>query len=168
MKGLAITAGLVALLAGLAGSADARVENGNRQPKVLVFTVQNLGTASCPAPPFLFGLSFDMASPAGGQLGSGVSCVQSVDPPEGCASAGCRDTVHAIFTLSFRGGTLTAAMVLHEKHLTDATVLQVDHGTITSGTGDFAGARGSIGCAGTVTFTPTSVIPKLACVVHVT
>jgi hypothetical protein len=167
MKVLAIVAGVVAVFA---GSADARVENGNRQPKVLVFTVQNLGdgSASCPAPPFLFGLSFDMSSPGGGQLGSGVSCVQSIDPPEGCASAGCRDTVHAVFTLALRGGTLTAQMVLHETYLTDTTVLQIDHGTITAGTGNFVGAGGSIGCAGTVTFTPTSVIPKLGCVVRVT
>src|SRR5262245_45894392 len=167
MKALAIIAGL---LAALAGSAQASVDNGNRQPRVLVFTVQNLGdgSASCPAPPFLFGLSFDMASPGGSQLGSGVSCVQSIQPPEGCAAAGCRDTVHAIFTLSLPGGTLTAPMVLHETYLTDATVLQLDYGTITSGTGNFAGAMGSIGCAGTVTFTSTSVIPRLVCVVHVT
>jgi hypothetical protein len=166
MKGLAITAGLVALLAGLAGSADARVENGNRQPKVLVFTVQNVVpfAESC-APEF--GFAFDMASPGGGQLGSGVSCVHSIEPPD-CASAGCRDVVHATFTLTLRGGTLTAPMVLHEKWLTDTTVLQIDHGTITSGTADFAGAGGSIGCAGTLTFTPTSLIPKIACVVHVT
>src|SRR5262245_3193969 len=110
MKGLVISA---VLLAVFAGSADARVGNGARHPEVLVFTVQNLGdgSASCPAPPFWFGLSFDMASPGGSLLGSGVSCVQSIEPPD-CASVGCRDTVHAIFTLKLRGGTLRAPMVL--------------------------------------------------------
>jgi hypothetical protein len=105
-----------------------------------------------------------MVAPAGSFLSSGVSCVQSL---EGCQfAAGCNDTVHANFTLDFVRGSLTASVVLNETWLTDTTVLQLDQGTITSGTGDFAGASGSIDCAGTLQFTDTGVEPSLLCVVQ--
>lgn len=158
-KILYLVVGLACVLALSAGTA--RADGGH---STIVFSVQNLGDASASCPDSLFGLSFDMVAPAGSLLGSGVSCVQSL---EGCQfAAGCHDTVHADFTLDFARGSLTAPVVLDETWLTDTTVLQLDHGTITSGTGDFAGASGSIDCAGTLRFTDTGLEPRLLCVVH--
>jgi hypothetical protein len=161
-KILSAVAGLASVLALTAGTAHARVN----KPYLIVFTVQNLGDGSPACQGSLFGLSFDMASPGGDPIGSGLSCVQSL---EGCQFApGCHDTVDATFTLSLRRGTLTAPVVLNETWLTDTTVLQLDRGPITSGTGDFAGAAGSIHCAGVLRFTDTDVIPSLVCIVRVT
>ena len=155
-------AALACVLTLTAGTARA---HGNK-PSLIVFTVQNLGDGSAACQGSLFGLTFDMASPGGGPLGSGLSCVQSL---EGCQfAAGCHDTVDATFTLGLRRGTVTAPVVLNETWLTDTTVLQLDHGTITSGTGDFAGAAGSIHCAGTLRFTDMDVIPSLVCIVRLT
>jgi hypothetical protein len=161
-KILCVVVGLACALALTAGTARA---HDGRQPTI-VFSVQNLGDASAACPGSLFGLSFDIVSPGRSLLGSGVSCVQSL---EGCQfAAGCHDTVGATFTLDLPGrGSLTAPVVLRETWLTDTTVLQLDHGTITSATGDFAGAGGSINCVGTVQFTDTEVIPRLVCVVGV-
>lgn len=160
-KIISVVVGIACALALTAGTASA----SDRKPSVIVFTVQNLGDASATCPGSLFGLSFDMVSPAGPLLGTGVSCVRSL---EGCQfAAGCQDTVHATFTLAFERGSLTAPVVLSERWLTDTTVLQIDRGTVTSGTGDFAGVEGRLFCAGTVRFTPTAVIPSLLCVVHI-
>jgi hypothetical protein len=160
-KILCVVIGLACVLALTAGTA--RAQDG--RTSVIVFTVQNLGDASADCPGSLFGLSFDMVSLRGSLLGKGVSCVQSL---EGCQFAtGCRDTVDATFTLAFGRGSLTAPVVLNETWLTDTTVLQIDRGTVISGTGDFAGATGSIICAGTVQFTATGVIPRLVCAVRV-
>jgi hypothetical protein len=160
-KVLCVVVGLACALALTAGSARAR----DGKPSMVVFTVQHLGDASAACPGFVFGLSFDMVAPGDGLLGSGVSCVYS--PPTCFGTAGCQDTVGAIFELAFGHGSVTADVSLNERWLTDSTVLQLDHGTITSGTGDFAGATGSLDCAGTLQFTATDVIPRLLCVVRV-
>jgi hypothetical protein len=149
-----VVVGIACLLAVTAGTADA----SEHPSSVIVFTVANLGPADC-------GLSFDMVSPAGDLLGRGVSCIHSIEPPD-CSSAGCHDTVDATFTLPFTDGSLTAPILLNEHWLSDSLVLQIDRGTVTSGTGAFAGATGSIFCAGTVQFTATAVITKITCVVH--
>jgi hypothetical protein len=158
-KILHVLAGLACALALGVGTAtaarDARLE-------VIVFTVHNLGDASAECGGF--GLSFDMVAPGGSLLGGGVSCIQSF---EGCEfAAGCHATVSATFTLTFEAGTLTAPVVLNEAWPRDSIAMQVDHGTISSGTGEFVGATGSIDCYGTVRFTATDVIPRLTCVVR--
>jgi len=157
-------AGILFALAMSGGAASAHSTGSS----VIIFNVQNLGDASADCSGALFGLSFDMASPGGLLLGHGVSCVHFFDPPDGCpfGAIGCRDDVHATFTLSFAQGTLTAPIVLAEHWLTTSTVLQIDRGTVTSGTGEFDGARGSIFCTGTVQFTATSIVPKIVCAVH--
>jgi hypothetical protein len=157
----------VAVVLALALSAGAATANGARSHGV-VFSVQNLGDASAECPDALFGLSFDMVSPGGALLGRGVSCVDFFEPPDGCpfGAVGCRDAVHATFTLELADGSLTAPIVLHERWLTESRVRQIDRGTIVSGTGRFTGARGSIFCAGTIHFTATATIPRLICVVH--
>ena len=153
---LAAFACVLALTAGAAGAAG-----GKRS--VIVFTVQNLGDGSTACPGSLFGLSFDMTL-GRATLGSGLSCVSAV---EGCQTAGCRSTITTTFTLDFARGTLTVPAVLDELWLTDTRVLTRDHGSISSGTGDFAGASGSLNCVGTIQFTATATIPRLVCVVRI-
>jgi hypothetical protein len=157
----------VGIVLALALSGGAATANGARSQGV-VFGVQNLGGASAECPDALFGLSFDMVSPRGALLGRGVSCVHFFEPRDGCAfgAVGCRDAVHATFTLEFANGSLTAPIVLHERWLTESRVLQIDRGTVSSGTGQFSGASGSIFCAGTIHFTATDSIPRIICAVH--
>ena len=154
---------LVGLLCALVlTSATASAHPG--KPTTIVFTVQNLGFAGCDGG--LFALTFDLTALDGDQLGQGVSCVHV---PSDCPPvAGCRGVVQATFTLTFARGSLTAPVALHELWLSESTILQVTQGKVTSGTGIFAGATGSIGCVGTVRFTETDVIPKIVCVVRVT
>ena len=152
---LGVVVGLGLALGMTAGTATAR----GATPTTINFTVQNVAFGDC--------ISFDMVSPGGPLLGTGVSCVQSVQPPEGCSSAGCTDTVHAIFTLDLGRGTLTLPVTLNERWLTDTTVRQIDSGRVVSGTGDFAGVDGSLFCAGTLTFTATGLAPRLICTLHV-
>jgi hypothetical protein len=112
-------------------------------------------------------ITFDMAGLGGAPLGQGSSCIQV---PSECPFfpplPGCRGTVHATFTLTLAGGTLTAPVVLHELWLTESTILQLTTGSVTSGTGAFAGLTGSLGCAGTLRFTETDLIPRIVCVVR--
>jgi hypothetical protein len=58
-------------------------------------------------------------------------------------------------------------MVLKEVWPTDTFVRQRARGRISSGTGAFAGARGSIKCRGHIEFTETAVIPDLSCTIRV-
>jgi hypothetical protein len=153
-----VLVGVVCALVMTVGAASAS------NPSAIVFNVQNLGDASAACPGSLFGLSFDMVSPQGPLLGNGVSCVRSV---EGCQfAAGCHDTVDATFALDFGRGSLSAQVILNETWLTDTKVLQIDQGTVSVGTGDFAGAQGSLRCVGTLQFTATDVIPKLVCLLR--
>jgi hypothetical protein len=156
----------VGIVLALALSAGAAAANGARSP--VVFGVQNLGDASAECPGALFGLSFDMVSPGGALLGQGVSCVHFFEPTDGCpfGAVGCQDAVHATFRLTFAQGSLTAPIVLHESWLTESRVLQIDRGTVSSGTGQFSGASGSIFCAGPIHFTATDAISRIVCVVH--
>ena len=156
---LFVLAGLTCALALTAGTGGA--DNG--KPSLIVFTVQNIGDASSACPGSLFGLSFDMVL-GRATLGKGLSCVRSV---EGCDTAGCRQTINTTFTLDFGRGTLTAPMVLKEFWLTDTTVLTRDRGNISSGTGAFAGARGSVNCVGTIRFTAAAPIPNIVCFVRI-
>jgi hypothetical protein len=156
----------VILIAGLgcvaALSAGTAAAASSARPSLIVFTVQNLGDASASCPGSLFGLSFDMQL-GRATLGTGLSCVRSV---EGCQMAGCKQTIGTTFTLDFRRGTLTIPTVLHETWLTDAKVFTRDSGTVSSGTGVFAGASGTLNCVGTIDFTTTATLPRLVCLVR--
>jgi hypothetical protein len=154
---------LVGLLCALVLTSTTASAHDGVPTKKIVFTVQNLGFTGCDDG--LFALTFDLVAPAGRKLGDGVSCVHV---PSDCPPvAGCRGVVQATFTLTFARGSLIAPVALHELWLSESTILQVTQGKITSGTGVFAGATGSIGCVGTVRFAGTDVIPKIVCVVRV-
>lgn len=103
-----------------------------------------------------FGLAFDMVSPGGALLGSGQSCVHSTG---GCVPFApfCRLTRDATFTLEFRRGSVTAPMTLREVMPTEISFIQRGKGTIASGTGEFAGARGHVKGGGAIAFTETGV-----------
>lgn len=159
---LQLLVGLVCLLALGAGSAHANV--GDRS--TIVFSVQNLGDASEACPGDWFGLSFDMVSPEGAPLGTGVSCVHSID--EGCVPfvPECRQIVRATFTLDFGRGTITAPMTLRETLHSEASFTQRGTGRIEEGTGDFADARGRVKGGGSVTFTDQALVGEIVYAVH--
>lgn len=161
MKVVAIILGLLVALAAAAGSAQAKPDNGHLK---IVAEVEEIGF-ELPTPTCELGIiTFSLVSPNGGALGTGVSCIHSI---VGCSfAAGCRATAFADFILTFPQGSVTAPMVIAEVWPTDTTVAQHAKGKITSGTGAFAGAKGSIKCNGGLEFTETAVIPDLRCIVR--
>jgi hypothetical protein len=142
-----ITSAVVALACALAVSVGSASASGGAD-STISFRVQNVGLAACEDA--LFGLSFDMVSLDGEPLGTGISCVQSF---RGCADeAGCRGKLEATMTFDFARGSVTAAVLLREVWLTDASLVQRAKGRIVGGTGAFAGARGRVAGGGTVSF----------------
>jgi hypothetical protein len=154
-----VLAGIVCALALTAGAAHA--DGGDRE--TITFSVQNVGPADCPEA--LFGLSFDLVSPAGNALGTGTSCVRSID---GCEPfvAGCRQTVHAVFTLDFGRGSLTVPMKLREVWPTESSLTQRGTGRIAGGTGDFVDARGRVKGGGALAFTEQGLASEVVYTVH--
>jgi hypothetical protein len=152
---------LCALAAVLSALAPAAVQADGGDRSTIAFRVQNPGdaTASC-SPQDLFGISFDMVSLAGAPLGSGRSCVHSID---GCFPfvPFCRQTVRATFTLDFAHGSLTAPMILREILPTEASFIQRGKGKIAAGTGEFAGARGRVKGGGAGAFTDQGFVGEI-------
>src|SRR5207302_1799602 len=104
---------------------------------------------------------------SGAPAGNGTSCILSTT---GCDPffVGCHQVTKAIFTFNLARGSVSAPMTLHETFVTDSSVLQLGAGRISSGTGAFAGAHGSIVGGGLVTFTATGVDSRLVYVVSTT
>jgi hypothetical protein len=161
--GKSVVLAVMAVLAGVASSAaSAGAREAQRQ--VVAFSVQNLGDASAACPDALFGLSFDMVGPDGSTLGSGRSCVRS---QTGCEfAAGCKARVRATFVLDLACGSITARVTLRETWPTDSLLIQRAEGSIVSGTGALAGARGSLEGAGVVQFSDTGATPLLVYLVR--
>lgn len=163
MKGLAIILGLLATCVLAVGSAQAKPGSGDRK---IVAAVQDIGfeppTAACE----LGTITFSLVGLDGRPKGTGVSCIHSI---VGCDPffVGCQATALVDFTLTFAQGSITAPVVIKEVWRTETTVAQRVKGRISSGTGAFTDARGSIKCRGGLQFTETGVIPNLICVVRV-
>jgi hypothetical protein len=161
-----ILCALVAVTSALA-PAVAQADERDRDRSTITFRVENPGdaTASC-SPHDLFGLSFDMVSRAGAPLGTGRSCVHSI---EGCFPFRpfCRQRVDATFTLDFARGSLTAPMTLREVLPTETSFIQLGKGRIAAGTGEFAGARGHVLGGGAGAFTDQGFVGKIAYTVAV-
>ena len=87
---------------------------------------------------------------------AGQSCVHST---VGCLPFRpfCHQTVDATFTLGFASGSVIARMTLRELLPSESLVLQRGKGSITSGNGAFAGARGTVEGGGVVEFTDTGL-----------
>jgi hypothetical protein len=154
VKRLLVALALVVLVAvGTVSTTDA----ARRAPTVITGTFEdvsfNLPSAACPATT-LFEADFSLVSPAGKQLGTGVSCVQGFagDPCPDPAPIGCRETVLAIFVFTFADGSITAPVQLDETNVPDG-VVQHSRGQITGGTGVYAGAGGTVQHVGLLGFT---------------
>lgn len=160
-KTLSLLLGLACALALTAGSA--RADDGGTTR--IVFSAENVGDASAACGDALFGLSFDMVSPAGDLLGSGRSCVHSID---GCDPfiPGCRQTVRSTFHLDFGRGSLTVPMKLRELWPTESSFRQRAKGKISGGTGDFADARGHVKGGGAGAFTDQGFVGDFVYVVR--
>jgi hypothetical protein len=155
---------LVAVAAVVLAAGSAQAHGPDRS--TIAFTIQNVGDATSACSESLFGLSFDMVSPAGALLGTGRSCVHSID--DGCAvfAVGCRQIVRATFTLDFGRGSLTVPMKLREVFVTESSLTQRGTGKIAAGTGAFSEARGRLKGGGTVAFTEQGIAADLIYVVH--
>jgi hypothetical protein len=123
-----------------------------RERSATVVDLVPSGDASAACPDALFGIAFDVTSLAGRPLGQGRSCVASI---QGCDpfAPNCRQTVRATFTLDLPRGSLTAPMTLRELWPSETSFVQVGHGTITAGTGDYKGVTGHIDGGGAGSFT---------------
>ncbi len=152
---------LCALAAVASALAPAAAQAHDRNRSTIAFRVENPGdaTPSC-SQEDLFGISFDMVSLSGAPLGSGRSCVHSID---GCFpfTPFCRQTVRATFTLDFARGSLTAPMRLREVLPTETSFIQRGKGKIAAGTGDFAGARGRVKGGGVGAFTDQGFVGEI-------
>lgn len=155
-----VLVGLACAVALAAGSAQADDDSADRK---IVVAVEEIGFLE-PTDACEFGtITFALVPRGNGLSGSGASCIHEID---GCSfAAGCRATVFADFTFTFPQGSLTAPMVLKEVWPTDTFVRQRARGRISSGTGVFAGARGSIRCRGTIDF-GVGVDPDVVCTVR--
>jgi hypothetical protein len=147
---------IAALACGLAlAAAPARASD-----RTIPFEVRLADRAVTCADSDFFGIPFDLASLGGKPLGTGQSCVHSI---VGCDPLVpfCHQKVDATFTLAFARGTVTAPMTLHEVLPTESLTLQRGEGRISSGTGAFARARGSVEGGGFLEFTATGVSSAL-------
>jgi hypothetical protein len=122
----------------------------NPSKHVIEFGFTNFGFAEDPACPGGL-ISFDMLSLTGEPLGSGTSCVQSI---EGCDPfvIGCKQKLRAILTFMFSEGSVTVDATLRERFISDAALEQRARGKVTSGTGVYADTRGRLRGEGTLDF----------------
>jgi hypothetical protein len=163
LKGVHILVGLVCVLALTA--ATARATGGT--PAKIIFSIEHLGEvpANCGLD---FGLGFDMLSPGGELLGTGQTCLKSID---GCDPfelwvPGCHRTVAAVLYFDFANGSLVTPMRVLEVFTTPTSVVQRATGMIASGTGAFAGATGMVEGGGSAAFTDTGLTTHLVYTVH--
>jgi hypothetical protein len=131
-------------------AAPASASGGHRSTVVMNMVPSGDASADCAGS--LFGLAFDLTSPSGERLGTGRSCIASID---GCDpfQPGCHQTVHATFTLELARGSLTVRTTLHEVWPDDSSFVQVGHGTVTGGTGAYTHASGCMDGGGAGRFT---------------
>jgi hypothetical protein len=152
---------IAALACGLALAAAP----AHASDRTIPFEVRLADRAVTCADSDLFGIPFDLVAPGGRPLGTGQSCVHSI---VGCDPLVpfCHQTVDATFTLVFARGSVTAPMTLHELLPTESLTIQRGNGSISSGTGAFAGARGGVAGGGFLQFTATGVDSALFYVVR--
>src|SRR5213592_3426081 len=134
-----ILAAAIAVVALTAGPAQGRV--GDRSTLALSLVPDFTLPISCPDEQFGFGLQ--VSSLAGRPLGTGRTCIGSID---GCDPfvAYCRQTVRATLTFDLARGSLTMPVKLREIRPTESSFIQAGSGEVSAGTGVYAGARGRI------------------------
>lgn len=128
-----------------AGAAHA----GDRTTIAMSLVPDSAVSVTCPEGEF--GLAFTVRSPGGRPLGTGRSCIRSI---EGCDPfvAFCRQTVLTTFTLDLARGSLTAPMTLHELWPTPSSFFQLGSGRVRAGTGAYASASGHVDGGGAGAF----------------
>jgi hypothetical protein len=137
---LAAVAAAVALIA--LPAAPAAASQDSRTTDVVNLAPDLLTPVSCPDGA-LFGFALNISSLEGVPLGTGTTCVASI---EGCDPfvVNCRRTVHATLELGLQRGSLTAAVVLVEVLPTESSFIQFGHGKVVSGTGRYRHTDGRI------------------------
>jgi hypothetical protein len=148
VKGLMI---LLIVAAALAGTpAAARTDHDPQRIVVGIPSVGFGGAEGC-----LFVLEFPLVSRAGAQVGEGMGCITAFaasECPDG-AVPGCRETVLSTLTFDFAGrGSLTAPSTFEQIWLSESSVAFSSKGRITSATGEFSGAKGTLKGRGTIDF----------------
>lgn len=135
----------VALTAGPAHAGD-----GGRTTLALDLKPNPFVEVSCPEGS-LFGFALDVASLAGRPLGTGRTCVASID---GCDPfvAFCLQRVRATLTLDLERGSLTVPIKLLEVWPTENSFIQVGSGKVRAGTDAYAAAKGRVEGGGSGSF----------------
>jgi hypothetical protein len=102
---------------------------------------------SCPG----FGFGLDIQSLTGRPLGTGQSCIATID---GCDpfKPFCRQTVHTTLTFALSRGSLTVPMTLLEVWPSESSFIQAGRGDVSAGTGDYKGATGRVAGGGAGSF----------------
>ena len=149
---LSIITGLACLLA-LGAAATAAAAN-----TTIVTKIANLqfGATIEACDPFA-GITFDLESPAGTQIGQGTGCITGdvSECPDGPVP-GCHETVYSTLTFTLNGrGTLVAPSTFQQVDLTNGLPFR-STGAITSGTGEFVGAAGTVRGQGVIFFDGTT------------
>jgi hypothetical protein len=141
---------MIALVIALCVSASAGTAQAHQPKHVIEFGFTNFGFAEDPACPGGL-ITFSVLSLSGEALGSGTSCVQSINGCEPFA-VGCKQNVHAILTFTFSEGSVTVDTTLKERFISETALEQRARGQVTSGTGAYAGASGRLHGEGTLDF----------------
>jgi hypothetical protein len=103
------------------------------------------------------GITFELESPAGTQIGQGTGCITGdvSECPDGPVP-GCHETVSSTLTFTLNGrGTLVAPSTFRQVDLASGLPFR-STGEITSGTGEFAGATGMVNGQGVIFFDGTT------------
>jgi hypothetical protein len=98
-----------------------------------------------------FGFGLDVASLSGRPLGTGQTCIDST---VGCDPfvPFCRQTVRSTLTLDLARGSLTMPLMLCEILPSESSFIQTGRGTVSGGTGIYAGAKGRVAGGGAGSF----------------
>lgn len=134
----------VALTAGPAHAGD-----GGRT--TIVFSLEPNLVAPTSCADSLFGFALRIASLKGSPLGTGQTCIDTIDGCEPFAPF-CRRTVHATLTLDLARGSLTVPMKLLEVLPTESSFIQLGSGMVTAGSGAYAVAKGRVAGGGAGAF----------------
>ena len=121
----------------LMATAPAYASGGQRSTVVMNLVPSGDASAACPGS--LFGLAFDLTSPSGKRLGTGRSCIASIDgcdpfqprlPPDGARNAHVRLRSRFGHRASHAAGGAARRELIRE----------LGHGTVAGGTGAYARA----------------------------
>jgi hypothetical protein len=131
-------------------AAPAYASGGQRSTVVMNLVPSGDASAACPGS--VFGLAFDLTSPSGKRLGTGRSCIASID---GCDpfQPRCHQTVRATLTFDLAHGSVTVRATLLEVLPDESSFVQLGHGTVAGGTGAYGRATGRLDGGGAGRFT---------------